>query len=201
MRYLVTALLVLLLGGCQLSTGTRVEEVSSRPASAAPLKKLLLVGLTATPELQSAMEQAFARRLAGPGRELVLASQWFPGQKLPLREEVLSRLRAEGVTGVLAVRLLGYEVEGGTEGGARFSLRAPPRVPGARVGWEQEPGGGEPAPAPGRWAEVETRLYDVASGSVLWQARSRSPLHGDTARELDGFVAAIVAELHRSGWR
>lgn len=198
---LLLPLLAALLGGCQAFSGTRVESVTGAAPAPASLQRLLVVGLTTTPAIQAGMEQAFAREFGKHKRQPMLASEWFPGEKEPLREAVLQRIKAEGVTGVLAVRLLSYEVEEAAADPA-FSLKAPQRVPGARVGWEQEPWvNGQQAPAlPQRRALVETRLYDVASGKVVWEVRSRTLLRADAQEELDGFVAAIMLELHKSGW-
>lgn len=199
---LLLPLLAALLGGCQVFSGTRVDDVVSQKPQPATLQKLLLVGVTITPQVQADMEQAFARHLGKDGRQVVLASQWFPGEKEPLREEVIARVKAEGVTGVLVVRLLSYEVGEAAPAEPGFSLKAPGRVPGARVGWDQDPWLDAPAlPAlPTRKAVVETRLYDVATGKVVWQARSRTQIKSDAGQELDGFVFAILLELRRSGW-
>lgn len=199
---LLMPLLAALLGGCQVLSGTRVEDVTSEKPAPATLQKVLVVGVTTTPQVQADMEQAFARRLQKHGHQVVLASQWFPGEKEPLREDVVRRIKAEGVTGVLAVRLLSYEVGEAVPEEPGFSLKAPVRVPGARVGWDQDPWleAAAPAPLPSRRAEAETRLYDVATGKVVWQARSRTQLKSNAQAELDGFVFAIMLELHRSGW-
>lgn len=198
---LLLSLLATLLGGCQSLSGTRVESVSGGKATPATLDKLLVVGVTTTPRLQADMEKAFARAFDRHGRKVVLASEWYPGEKEPMRAEVIARVKAEGVSGVLVVRLLGVEVEAQPEEPA-FSLKAPARVPGARVGWEQDPWVGSPGlpPAPRRKALVETRLYDVASGQVVWQAQSRSVIREPEGEGVDGFVAAIMVELHKSGW-
>jgi hypothetical protein len=195
--------IAVLLGGCQMFSGTRMEEVSIRQAAPAVLNRVLLVGITTTPQAQADMEQAFAREFTQRKREVLLAGRLFPGDRQPLRDEVMQRLKSDGVTGVLVVRLLSYErgVEGAPAPG--FSLRAPARDPGTRVGWEQDPwlatapaGGAELAAK----AIVETRLYDVASGEVVWQARSRTLVRSDSRKELDGFVSAIISELRKGGW-
>lgn len=200
---LLLPLLAALLGGCQgFGAGTRVEEVSSGRPLAGTLDKVLLVGITTTPQLQAGMEEAFAREFGRHRRVVVLASQWFPGEKEPLREEVVARVKAEGVTGVLVARLLSYEVGEPEPAAPGFTLKAPARTPGARVGWDQDPWL-DPAQAPAlpqRKAVVETRLYDVASGRVVWSARSRTVLRSDTGEELAGYVQAIMLELYKSGW-
>lgn len=199
---LLIPLLALPLGGCQVFSGTRVDDVVSDKPAAATMQKVLLVGVTATPKVQADMEQAFARELGKHGRQVVLASQWFPGEKEPMRDDVVQRIRAEGVTGVLAVRLLSYEEGEAAPEAPGFSLKAPARVPGARVGWDQEPwlDMSPQQPVPQRKALVETRLYDVATGKVVWQAHSRTLLKEDASKELNGFVFAILLEMRRSGW-
>lgn len=207
MKRLMMILLAAWLAGCQ--TGTQVDQVTSQPPEAATLHKLLVFGVNATPEVQKAMEAAFSRRLAGPQREVVLASDWFPGMRQPTREQVAARARTEGVTGVLVTRLINYEVSPAPEKTPefRFSLSTPPRTPGERVGWDQDPwvagaadARPENMPVLERKAIVETRLYDVASGRVMWEAQSHTLLERDAAKNFDGFVSAIVAQLKKSGW-
>lgn len=195
--------IAVLLGGCQIFSGTRVEEVSNRQVEPSVLHKLLLVGVTTTPQSQADMEQAFARVFTQRQREVLLASRLFPGDRQPLRDEVLQRIRADGVTGVLVVRLLSYEAGKAPAPEPVISLRAPARDPGTRVGWEPDPwlaaappGGEELASR----AILETRIYDVTSGQVVWQARSRTLVRSDSRKELDGFVSTIMGELRRGGW-
>lgn len=200
---LLLPLLAALLAGCQVFTaGTRVEEVTSQKPMAATMGKVLLVGVTTSPDVQAGMERAFAAELDKAGKTVVLASQWFPGEKEPLREDVVRRVKAEGVTGVLVVRLLSYEMGEPAAPERAFELKSPARVPGARVGWDQEPwmDTAPPVALPERKALLETRLYDVASGKVVWQARSRTVIRSGAHEELDGFVHAIMLELRRSGW-
>jgi hypothetical protein len=200
--------LVALLAGCQLFSGTRVENVSSQKPLPGTMRKLLVIGVNSTPEIQAEMERDFARSLAGKDRQVVLASQWFPGAKPPSREEVSGKVEAEGVTGVLVVRLLDYEVTGEKEPAPAFSLYTPGRVPGARVGWQQEPWmtgfedqqGREVPALLERKALVETNLYDVASRQMVWQAHTRTILRSDNGEEMKGFVFTIVNELRKSGW-
>jgi hypothetical protein len=196
-------LITLLLAGCHTVSGTRMEEVTSRKAVPAALTKVLLVGITTTPQVQAEMEQAFAREFVARKREVLLASRQFPGDRQPLREEVLQKVKAEGATAVLVVRLLNFEVGADAAPESGFALHAPARDPGTRVGWQQDawlagaPAGGE---ARQSRAIVETRLYDTANGEVIWQGRSRTLTRRDRQAELDGFVSAIMRELHRGGW-
>lgn len=205
-KFLPAVFLGLMLAGCQHFSATRVEEVASQKPSQATLQKVLLVGLTTTPEAQAAMEKEFARQL-GSRYQVVLASQWFPGEKQPLRDEVVGRARAEGITGVLSVRLLSYDVANDKQPSSSFSLYTPAREPGARVGWSQDPwvagtngpAGEAPVAIEGQ-AMIETRLHDVASGQVVWEARSRTVHRGNAAKELEGFVFSVLLELRKSGW-
>ena len=60
-RLLSLFLVAMLLAGCHSFSGTRMEAVSGQQATPATLSKVLLVGLTTTPQIQAEMEQAFAR--------------------------------------------------------------------------------------------------------------------------------------------
>lgn len=208
LKVLPLLLLVTGLPACMSLDGTRVESVSSQPPEAATMKKVLVLGVNTTPEVQHAMEAALSKRLSGPDRVVVLASDWFPGEKQPAREQLAARVKAEGVTGVLVTRLLDYEVKPVQEKERDITLFTPPRTPGARVGWEQDPwvaGSADPhqhdstALVESR-AIVETRLYDTATGDVVWEARSKTLLERDAAKSFDGFVSAILAQLKKSGW-
>lgn len=196
------------LAACQSLDGTRVESVTSQKPEAATLGKVLVLGVNTTPEVQRAMEEALSKRLAAPGREVVLASNWFPGEKQPSREQMAARVKAEGVTGVLVTRLLDYEVHPVEEKPREITLFTPPRTPGARVGWEQDPWVADfgnqhqhdAATLVESRAVIETRLYDAVTGQVMWEAHSKTLLEREAAKSLDGFVSAIVAQLKKSGW-
>lgn len=208
-RLLLPVLAALVLAGCQVFSGTRIDSVTSQKPEAATMRKVLVLGVNTTPEVQRAMEEAFSRRLQAPGRDVVLASSWFPGEKQPGRDVVKARALAEGVTGVLVTRLLDYEEAPVEEKTRDFTLFTPPRVPGARVGWAEDPwvagaaGSGQQHGDDAvveRRAIVETRLYDTATGEVMWEAQSRTLLQRDAARNFDGFVSAIVTQLRKNGW-
>lgn len=200
-------MLALLLASCQMFSGVRVSDVVSQAPEAAVLRKVLVLGLDATPNSQRVMEQAFSRKLAGSGREVVLASVWFSGEKHLPPEKIIARARAEGMTGMLVMQLLNYETPATREKSPAFSLYTPSRALGDRVGWEQSPGVGE-AVSQGREnalptepaAIVESRLLDVATGRVVWEAHARMRLEREEAGNYDRFAAAVVEALKKSGW-
>ncbi|MGH8494496.1 MAG: hypothetical protein ACRERR_15515 [Moraxellaceae bacterium] len=205
---MMAPVLGLLLAGC---SSTQVEQVTSEKPEAAALSKVLVVGINTSPEIQKTMEEAFSKRLASSKRTVVLASDWFPGEKQPTREQIAVRAKAEGVTGVLVTRLINYEVTDVKENYPEFSfsLAAPSRSPNSRVGWEMDPWVQgfnnaqeirENAPLVERKAVVETRLYNTESGQVMWQAQTKTLLERDASRNFDGFVSAIMAQLRKSGW-
>lgn len=201
--------LVVLLGGCQLMTSsTRVESVQSDKPSAATLKKVLVFGINVSDDSRLPLEHSFAKALGGSGRTVVLSSDWYPDGKLPTREVIAERVKAEGVTGILVARLVDYTetpVKTGTEDQVLFT---PPRNPSARVGWMDDTwmltmdglSRRDQVPLLERKATVETRLYDAETGHAVWTARSRTLLEENTHRDVEGFVKVIVQKLKESGW-
>lgn len=185
---------------------TRIDEVSSQAPEAASLKRVLVVGIDITPQVQQAMERAFSQSLRGKERTIFLASQWYPAQT-PSRELVAERVKAEAITGVLVTRLLAYDTKIESESPAfSFSLALPQTAPGERLGsgspWLE--GYGSAASAASmplmHKAIVETKLYDAATGKVLWQARSRTVMTEGESPDFEGFAAAITRQLKKSGW-
>lgn len=205
----VLVALTLSLGGCQLMTSsTRVESVQSEKPSAATLQKVLVFGINVSDESRLPLEHAFAKALVAPGRTLVLSSDWYPDGKLPTREVIAERVRAEGVTGILVSRLMDYsETAVETDAGEQV-LFTPPRNPGTRVGWFDDSwmismdglNRRDQAPLLERKAIVETKLYDAATGQAVWTARTRTLLQENPQRDADGFVQVIVRKLRESGW-
>lgn len=202
-QWLAGIVVTLALGGCQPLAAPRVSEVASQPGSPAVMQRLLVLGAGASVEDQRAMEQALARQLEGQGRQLWLGSRWFSGRPAPSLAQISARAQAEGATGILLTRLMRFEERAAPEPQSSFSLRVPERRAGARVGWEQEPGallgGGEGAVAESK-AILETRLYDAASGELLWQAQTQVLLEREAARGFPGFASAVAAQLERNGW-
>lgn len=202
-------LLVLSLGGCHLMTSsTRIESVQSETPSAVTLKKVLVFGVNVSEDSRWPLEQAFVDALAAPERELVRSSDWYPDGKLPTREVIAERVKAEGVTGLLVTQLIDYSETPVKTDAEDVILYTPPRNPGTRFGWVDDTwmivmdglSRRDQAPLLERKAIVETRLYDVASGQVVWEARSRTLLEGNMRRDAKGFVRVIVHKLKKSGW-
>lgn len=205
-RFVMLLPLLAMLAAC---SSTRVYDVSSQKANAATMKKILVLGVNTTPEIQKTMETAFFKSLAGKDREVVLTSDWFPGDKQATRDQIAARVKAEGVTGVLVTRLLNYEVAAVQENYPEFSLYSPTRTPGTRVGWEQDPWVAgfenahqirENAPLVERKAVIETRLYDASTGQVVWEAHSKTQMESDAKRNFDGFISTIILQLKKNGW-
>ncbi|MGB4343242.1 MAG: hypothetical protein WBJ03_06470 [Moraxellaceae bacterium] len=201
--------LALSLGGCQLMTSsTSVESVKSEKPSTVTLKKVLVFGVNVSDDSRQLLEQSFARALGSPSRTLVLSSDWYPDGKLPTREVIAERVRAEGVTGILVTRLVDYsETEIKTDS-EEHVLFTPPRNPGTRVGWVDDTwmitmdglSRRDQMPLLERKAVVETKLYDVETGNAVWTARTRTLLQDNMDRDTDGFVKAIVRKLKETGW-
>lgn len=201
--------LTLSLGGCHLMTSsTRVESVQSEKPSAVTLQKVLVFGINVSDESRLPLEQAFAKALAATGRTLVLSSEWYPDGRLPTREVIAERVKAEGITGILVTRLVDYsETPLNTEADGQV-LFTPPRNPGGRVGWLDDTwmitmdglSRRDQAPLLERKAVVETRLYDVGTGNAVWTARTRTLLQDNVQKDAEGFVRIIVHRLKESGW-
>ena len=205
----VLVFLTMMLGGCHLMTSsTRIESVQSEKPSAVTLQKVLIFGINVSDVSRLPLEQSFAKALGGQGRILILSSDWYPDGKLPTREVIAERVKAEGVTGILVTQLVDYTetpVKTDTED---HVLYMPPRNPDTRVGWVDDTwmiamdglGRRDQMPLLERKAIVETRLYDVASGQAVWEARSRTLLENNLHRDVEGFVQVIVRKLKESGW-
>lgn len=201
--------LTLMLGGCHLMTSsTRVESVQSEKPSEATLRKVLVFGINVSDESRLPLEHAFAKALAAPERTLVLSSDWYPDGKLPTREVIAERVKAEGVTGILVTRLMDYTETPLEANADEQVLFTPPRNPGSRVGWFDDSwmiamdglSRRDQAPLLERKAIVETKLYDAATGQVVWTARTRTLLQDNPERDAEGFVRVIVHRLKESGW-
>lgn len=207
--FLVALSLALSLSGCHLMTSsTRVESVQSEKPSAATMKKVLVFGINVSDESRLPLEHAFAKALAAPSRALVLSSDWYPDGTLPTREVIAERVQAEGITGILVTRLMDYsETPVNTESTDQI-LFTPPRNPGTRVGWVDDTwmitmdglNRRDQAPLVERKAIVETKLYDVETGSAVWTARTRTLMQDNAQKDAKGFVQIIVQKMKESGW-
>lgn len=207
MRAIAVLLLGCLLSGCQLASSTRLEVVAAQPGRQEAAGRLLVVGPTTNPELQSVIEKTFARRLQRR-HDLSLASISLPGGRQPLSDQVMARLKGEGITHVLSVQLLHIETSRREEKSAGFSLFTPERVPGARVGWQQESweAGAQAQLSAGgaavliRKALLDVQLYDVATSRSVWQARAHTLLRGEDGEEFEDFASTAVRALRKDGW-
>lgn len=207
MRAVAALLLGCLLSGCQLVSSTRLEVESAPLGRQEAAGRLLVVGPTTNPELQLVIEKTFARRLQR-GHELSLASISLSGERQPLSDQVITRLKGEGITHVLSVQLLHVETSRKEEKSAGFSLFTPERVPGARVGWQQESweAGAQAQLLAGgpvvliRKALLDVQLYDVATARSVWQARAHTLLKGEDGEEFEDFASTTIRALRKDGW-
>ncbi len=210
MRRMAVLVLAMSLGGCHLLTSsTRVESVQSEQPSAVTLQKVLVFGINVSDESRLPLERAFAKALTATGRVPVMSSDWYPDGLMPTREVIAERVKAEGITGVLVTRLVDFSETTLNTTTDDQVLYTPPRNPGGRVGWLDDTwmvtmdglSRRDQAPLLERKAIVETRLYDVATGTAVWTARTRTLLQDNTQKDAEGFVSVIMHRLRESGWK
>lgn len=191
-RATTTALVALMLSGCVVARPTRVTTTWRDPAVAAPLRlqKVAAVFPEGDAKLRRRVEDALVQRLPRTTASYRLINR----QQLADTQHVRDRLIDRGFDGIVVLRLI--DVEERRANGATSTAASP-----ADGLWSYMRRAPRSAPRPGRETAItmESRLYSVGDGRLLWAGHSTSydPV---SMRELVGVVAdAAIVEVRRQG--
>lgn len=188
----------LLLGSC---ASTELTSVWVDKEYGGSVDRILVVGIDKEPRHRRIFEDAF---VAGLGDRGIYGKASYTVQGLPAEpyaEDIEAILPQESVNGVLAVRLLGVE---------ESTVYHPPTVEMIPYRYYDSFTGYyrtvyEQVHRPGYYSNhtivtMESNLYDVATGGLVWSAQSQSidPKSADTvAGELAG---QVIKGVQKSGF-
>jgi len=190
----------LLLAACQT---TSIQSAWFDPNfSGGPMKKIAVVAAGTNLSNQRVFEDVFAEKLRVAGVDGVAGWTVIADEARATEAPFTAAVTKSGAQGLLVVRLLGVDTRtqvtttmvptsamwggsrwGGGWGGGAFG---PSMVPVAEIQQYD-------------LAMVETTLYDVATGRVVWAATTQTLNPSSVQREAPGFADVIIGQLSARG--
>lgn len=159
------------------------------------LNNMLVIGVTSRSTRRRVWEDAFVTALGAQGIDAV-ASYTLLESSLELTRDIVERaIDGQGLDGVLVTRLVGIEEE------QTFRLPAAYDDDRGYFGyydhaWRESSGGYY---ARHSFFTLETNLYDVASGSLVWKMQSRSMDASQPRSLIDEIIRLKAQTLKRHG--
>ncbi len=190
----LTVLPALLLAAC--ATSTNLVNVWEDPAySGGPFRKVIVLGLGAEGSSQT-FEDIFGAELTRRGVEGVPGHKLFPQGEQPSREAIEKAARDAGADGFLVARLVKSDKEQQQVPGY-----SPTVVPG--VGYYNNFYGyytaavtyTPPVTYDYEVVTVETNLWDVRTGKLVWAGTTQTFAPGSVNQEAPGFAKLIIDAL------
>jgi hypothetical protein len=202
-------LATLLLAGCQ---STSINSAWFDPNfTGGPMKKIDVVAVGTNLSNRRVFEDIFAQKLRDAGVDGVAGWTVIPDDARAAQAPFTEAVTRSGAQGLLVVRLLGVDTR------TQISTTMVPTTgpmwggpgwgPGWGGGWGSGWGGAGfgPAMVPVQevsqydLAIVETTLFEVATGRVVWSANTQTLNPSTVQREAPGFAGVIIGQLKARG--
>jgi len=207
-KYLMPILILSLLGACK-KTPTAIASTWRNPAyTDAGFSKLFVIGVGENDETRRLFENAFAQAITSQGATAQASWSVLPQSEQLTEPQVRAAIEGGDFDGVLVTRLLSVD---------EYQVYVPPstqHMPTAPVGATMQQGGTRtpmgyfPAYS-GAYAKVhedgyyetnttyhlQTDLYSVATGDLVWWGRSGTVNPSGVADGIDSMTQAVAEEL------
>ena len=200
---LVSLLLAtLVLAGCQT---TALQSAWYDPTfTGGPMHRITVVAAGLNVANRRLAEDIFSQRLRAMGVDAAPGWQVVPDEARNAPEPFTEAVRRSGAEGVLVIRVLGVDTR--TQVNTMMVTTTTP----VRVGPMWGPGWGStsvwatttvPVTQVSQYnlAMVETTLYEVATGRVVWSGITQTLNPSDFQRDAAGFADVIIGQLRARG--
>jgi hypothetical protein len=156
-------------------------------------RKIMVIGILQSPVIQRQFEDEMARRLKEHRTEAIAGYTVLPDRPEDDRAAAEQKIRELGADAVLIVQVVDKKTVTTYVPPSTQALRYPAGYYGST--WQ-----GYYAYSPGTmvqddYAVVQTNLYDLASGKLIWTASSETLLGDNTGSRVATFVKVIVKSL------
>lgn len=187
----VVATAAALAAGC---ASTRLTNTWQDPNFAgAPVKSVLVIGVTKQAGVRRTFEDEFARQLRAKGVRAVQSYTLVPEDGEVSKERLAEALKAAGVQAVLITRLVKVRWQMEAYPGGVY---APPYM--GWYGFYNSAWVGYYEPVPVYSYDVvtaETNLFDAASDALIWSGTTESFSPRDVKKDTQEFAQVILAAL------
>jgi hypothetical protein len=179
------------------ATSTKLVNVWNDPAyTGGPFKKIIVLGLGADGATSKTFEDIFAAELQRQGVEAIPGHNLFPKDQQPTREAIEQAAKNVSADGFLVARLVKTDKE--TQYTTGYSPTVPPGVGYYNNFYGYYTAAVTYTPPIAYQYEVvtvETNLWDVRTGKLVWTATTETFAPGTVNQEAPGFAKLIINAL------
>ena len=189
---LFSLLLIFAAASCATTTLTKVWKDPN--FGTGTIKKMMVVGIAKDPATRRLFEDTFAQSLAAHGVSVIKSYEVITLEELNNKKGAAEKIRALGADAVLATRLINketvetyypswsYGMWGGYYGMGYSSMIDPGYIVSEQV------------------AKLETNVYDIKTGKLVWTALSDTWLDaGEQDRLISDFIGVMVKRMTKDG--
>jgi hypothetical protein len=204
-----TALLLAVLTSSCAGPGTSLQTSWATPdASQKNVTKMLVIGVAENAGVRRQYEDSFSGRLAAVNVSAMPSYTVLPDAAAINEESVTPVVKDGGYSHILVTRLIDRE---------KVTTYVPPSstvyvaggypsyYPSYYGGWGSYYGASYSAVStPGytydtEYVNLETNVYDVASGKLAWSGITQTELGGKMNNDIAGFIDVLVAQMKKDG--
>lgn len=193
----IAGIALFLASGC--ATTTLVSSWED-PAYSQKIDKILVLGMSKNEGIRTKYEHTLAKAISAQGADAMPAAAYLPSDAEPTRKSVEEAIAGKGFDTVLVTRLISSTTEPRYVPGTPYVAPAPyyhgfydyylntyPIVysPGYIVN--------------DKIVHLETNVYDIASGKLVWAVVSESFNPDNLDKEIDALSTLIVNQLKKDG--
>lgn len=197
-RLALGVILASLAGGCASGGKTTVSSWTDPNVKPAPFKRIVVVGLSGDNVTRRLFEDTFAATLKQRGNDAVAGYTFLPKGAESNPDSALAVIKKAGFDGVLTARSMGVKTEETMVQGAGYYV-----PDSGYYGWN-----GYYADAVGSTSYynrtenvgIETHLYQTASATLVWGARSSTTSTGKLTTTMSDYSKTVARNMANGGY-
>ena len=183
---IILAISIIFMDACST---TELKSVWKNEAyQGSPIRKILIIGVDRNQEVKQLLENEFALHLKAKGINAVPGHTVRPGDAIIEREMISAKISELRIDSVLISTLIDVQE---TEAYESPTFYAPTGFYGYYMQCCYNV-------MSGYYVEIETRLYDAGSDTLLWSALSATVFERAREETIQSYIAAIVTELQKT---
>ncbi len=155
------------------------------------IRKVVVVGAFREPSIRNLFEDEFVRQLKSRGVEAVASYTIVPIGELARKDLLMSEIRKTGADAALVTRLVDKKTVESYVPGEVYAVPNYYRRWGPYFDYIYQPG----YMVREEYAYAETNIYDTKDEQLIWAARSRTLMSGNSRDLIKSFVRTMADEM------
>jgi len=195
-RFILLLLLFNLLPGC--ASVSLVNTMRDRTLPAKQYKKLLVVGVTAKPQMRQVFEEVFVAEVTKKGLAAIPSYTITGVSEKPARASLEEAVKKTGADGVITTRVVGTRKETEARAGFIMTDRGVTNVYGVPITFASFVG--QPVEVTlSTEAAIETNLFDSETGRLVWSGTSNAVNPEGIIKVTGELADTVIKAMARDG--